>query len=79
MKHTAGDGSPLKMPITSLGLSGKFTSLALQHGFSTLEEFQQLTIRGLLEIDWLTAELRSELIIELRWIQQLSFTTNKMV
>jgi hypothetical protein len=47
MKHAAGDGSPLKLPITSLNMSSEFTNLALVNGYSTLDDFMQLTLHGL--------------------------------
>jgi hypothetical protein len=71
MKHAGGDGSPLKLPITSIGMSTLFTSQALANGYSTLEDFRELTLAGLLGIEWMTSELALEVIAKLREIHRL--------
>jgi hypothetical protein len=71
MKHSGGDGSPLKLPITSMGMSRQFTSQALANGYSTLEDFRELTLAGLLAIEWMTGELALEVIAKLREVHRL--------
>jgi hypothetical protein len=71
MKHSGGDSSPLKLPITSMGMSSQFTNQALANGYSTLEDFRALTLAGLLAIEWMTSELALEVIAKLREIHKL--------
>jgi hypothetical protein len=71
MKHSGGDSSPLKLPITSMGMSREFTSQAVVNGYSTLEDFRVLTLAGLLAIEWMTGELALEVIAKLREIHRL--------
>jgi hypothetical protein len=72
MKHSAGDSSPLKTPITSMDMSQQFTQQALRNGYTTLDEFYQLTLSGILHMDWLTKDLRQELLDKLEWIQDFA-------
>jgi hypothetical protein len=54
-----------------MGMSRQFTSQALANGYSTLEDFRELTLAGLLAIEWMTGELALEVIAKLREVHRL--------
>lgn len=71
MKHLGGDGSPLQLPLSSLGLSEHFTRTALEHGYNTLYEFQKLSLADLLKMKWFTGPMFKELAEMLKKLHKL--------
>ncbi|MDB5210266.1 MAG: hypothetical protein JWQ30_1093 [Sediminibacterium sp.] len=72
MKHLGGDGSPLRLPLSSVGMSENFTRTALEHGYNTLYEFQRLSIGDLLEMKWFTGSMFKELAEILKKLYKLA-------
>jgi hypothetical protein len=71
MKHLGGDGSPLHLSLSSLGLSEELTTLALKNGYKTLYDFQQMSIAELLALGWFTAPMFHELTTVLKKLHKL--------
>jgi hypothetical protein len=72
MRHLGGDGSPLQLPLTSVGLSEHFTKTALEHGFNTLYDFQKLSLADLLEMRWFTGPMFRELADMLKKLHKVA-------
>jgi hypothetical protein len=71
MKHLGGDGSPLHLPLSSVGLSEHFTKSALEHGYTTLYDFQKLSLGDLIELKWFTRGMFRELTEILKKLHKL--------
>jgi hypothetical protein len=71
MKHLGGDGSPLHLPLTAVDLNRAFTAEALKHGFTTLYDFQKMTIAELLQLEWFTADMFKDLTKILKKLHKL--------
>ena len=55
------DGSPLHLPLTTIGFSDSFVQKAIRHGFHTLGELLGIPLTQLVHMEWFDAAMFQEL------------------